>query len=149
MVASNGRFMLLGFCELMSCLHRSRYKQPYVPRTAPCTLSLAASPRLQSQPHPALGQPKSFVPRLQSCQPHLLKEGTVRIVAGNALGDLLQDENAPFDAIHVGAAAASMPETLLTKLAPGGRMVRLRARVRVKGHTHGHAQLSAPGRHWA
>ena len=63
--------------------------------------------------------------RLQSCQPHLLKDGTVRIVSGNALGEVLQDEHEPFDAIHVGAAAASMPETLLTKLAPGGRMVRL------------------------
>ena len=61
----------------------------------------------------------------QSCQPQLLKDGTVRIVSGNALGEVLTDEQEPFDAIHVGAAAASMPQTLLKKLAPGGRMVRV------------------------
>ena len=66
----------------------------------------------------------TFVPHPQSCQPHLLKDGTVRIVSGNALGEVLRDETEPFDAIHVGAAAASLPETLLSRLAPGGRMVR-------------------------
>jgi protein-L-isoaspartate(D-aspartate) O-methyltransferase len=30
---------------------------------------------------------------------------------------------APFDAIHVGAAAASVPQALLDQLAPGGRMI--------------------------
>ncbi len=78
-----------------------------------------------------------LVPIMQSCQPHLLKEGTVRIVTGNALGEALQGENEPFDAIHVGAAAASMPETLLTKLAPGGRMVRLLVTVLAVGKDHG------------
>ena len=69
---------------------------------------------------------KHWTLSVQSCQPQLLKDGTVRIVSGNALGDVLQDEQEPFDAIHVGAAAATMPETLLMKLAPGGRMVRQR-----------------------
>lgn len=32
-----------------------------------------------------------------------------------------------YDAIHVGAAAASMPDKLIQKLAPGGRMVPLSA----------------------
>merc|ERR1739844_331706 len=30
---------------------------------------------------------------------------------------------APFDAIHVGAAAATMPQALIQQLRPGGRMV--------------------------
>ena len=29
----------------------------------------------------------------------------------------------PFDAIHVGAAAAAIPDNLVQKLNPGGRMV--------------------------
>ena len=33
------------------------------------------------------------------------------------------DHALQYDAIHVGAAAASMPEKLIQKLAPGGRMV--------------------------
>ena len=32
-------------------------------------------------------------------------------------------ENAPFDAIHVGAAAETLPEELLRQLKVGGRMV--------------------------
>ena len=32
-------------------------------------------------------------------------------------------ESAPYDAIHVGAAAATMPQDLVDQLAPGGRMV--------------------------
>ena len=37
---------------------------------------------------------------------------------------LIDAPSAPFDAIHVGAAAASIPAALLEQLAPGGRMVR-------------------------
>ena len=32
-------------------------------------------------------------------------------------------EHAPFDAIHVGAAAARVPEALVAQLAPGGVMI--------------------------
>jgi len=32
-------------------------------------------------------------------------------------------QNAPFDAIHVGAAAVSVPEALIEQLKPGGRML--------------------------
>ena len=32
-------------------------------------------------------------------------------------------EHAPYDAIHVGAAAGEVPKPLLDQLAPGGRMV--------------------------
>lgn len=33
------------------------------------------------------------------------------------------EPEAPYDAIHVGAAAPSVPEALLRQLAPGGRLV--------------------------
>ncbi|PSC67192.1 L-isoaspartate(D-aspartate) O-methyltransferase [Micractinium conductrix] len=42
--------------------------------------------------------------------------------AGNVLGDVLEREEG-FDAIHVGAAASSLPDILVRKLNPGGRMV--------------------------
>lgn len=56
--------------------------------------------------------------------PGLLQEGTVRVMQGNVMEapHLLQSEP-PFDAIHVGAAAARLPQDLVSRLAPGGRMV--------------------------
>lgn len=59
---------------------------------------------------------------LQWAIPDLMKRGTVQILPGNALGRALE-EYGPFDAIHVGAAAAVLPQTLINKLKPGGRMV--------------------------
>jgi protein-L-isoaspartate(D-aspartate) O-methyltransferase len=63
---------------------------------------------------------------LQSANPELLSaEGgheLLRIMHGNALSDMLAAE-APFNAIHVGAAADELHQILLDKLAPGGRMV--------------------------
>eukprot|EP00891_Asterochloris_glomerata_P001212 jgi/Astpho2/1212/e_gw1.00022.20.1_t len=60
---------------------------------------------------------------LQWAIPDLMKQrGTVQILPGNALGRALE-EYGPFDAIHVGAAAAVLPQTLINKLKPGGRMV--------------------------
>ncbi|KAF6251586.1 protein-L-isoaspartate O-methyltransferase-domain-containing protein [Scenedesmus sp. NREL 46B-D3] len=63
---------------------------------------------------------------LQSANPELLagEEGheLLRILHGNALSDMLAAE-APFDAIHVGAAADELHQALLDKLALGGRMV--------------------------
>ena len=43
----------------------------------------------------------------------------------NAVGDGFRGDpqRAPFDAIHVGAAAAHVPEALLAQLAPGGRLL--------------------------
>ncbi|PSC67195.1 L-isoaspartate O-methyltransferase [Micractinium conductrix] len=46
----------------------------------------------------------------------------VQLRAGNVLGDVLEREEG-FDAIHVGAAASSLPDILVRKLNPGGRMV--------------------------
>ncbi|DBA80272.1 TPA: hypothetical protein ACH3X2_007499 [Trebouxia sp. C0005] len=59
---------------------------------------------------------------LQQAVPDLMKKGTIKIMPGNVLGKVL-GEYGPFDAIHVGAAAASMPQNLIQKLKPGGRMV--------------------------
>ncbi|GLC38913.1 hypothetical protein PLESTB_000460900 [Pleodorina starrii] len=59
---------------------------------------------------------------LRQVVPPLMDDGTIRIEAGNVLSGLLQTE-APFDAIHVGAAAEQLPPDLVAKLAPGGRMV--------------------------
>jgi len=53
--------------------------------------------------------------------PELLKSGKVAIKVGDGWkGD---PQNAPFDVIHVGAAAASLPNALVDQLKPGGRMI--------------------------
>lgn len=46
---------------------------------------------------------------LQQAVPDLMKKGTIKIMPGNVLGKVLS-EYGPFDAIHVGAAAATMPQ---------------------------------------
>jgi len=51
----------------------------------------------------------------------LLESGKVTLKVGDGWkGD---PENAPFDAIHVGAAAESLPKELINQLAPNGRMI--------------------------
>lgn len=52
---------------------------------------------------------------------HLLESGRLSIHAAD--GKLGYPEGAPYDAIHVGAAAADLPEALIKQLKPGGRMV--------------------------
>ncbi|XVF49740.1 hypothetical protein PTKIN_Ptkin04bG0037800 [Pterospermum kingtungense] len=51
----------------------------------------------------------------------LLKEGSLSLHAGD--GREGWPECAPYDAIHVGAAAPEIPQALLDQLKPGGRMV--------------------------
>ncbi|KAF5476671.1 hypothetical protein F2P56_003385 [Juglans regia] len=51
----------------------------------------------------------------------LLKEGSLSVHAGD--GRLGWPEHAPYDAIHVGAAAPEIPQALIDQLKPGGRMV--------------------------
>lgn len=46
---------------------------------------------------------------LQQAVPALMGKGTIKIMPGNVLGKVL-GEYGPFDAIHVGAAAATMPQ---------------------------------------
>lgn len=61
---------------------------------------------------------------IQESNPELLigDHPRVKILAGNVLSEVL-DEMDPFDVIHVGAAAPSIPRNLVDKLNPGGRMV--------------------------
>lgn len=51
----------------------------------------------------------------------LLKEGALSLHVGD--GRLGWPDAAPYDAIHVGAAAAEVPQPLIDQLKPGGRMV--------------------------
>lgn len=51
----------------------------------------------------------------------LLKEGSLSVHVGD--GRLGWPEFAPYDAIHVGAAAPEIPPALIEQLKPGGRMV--------------------------
>ncbi|XP_040988891.1 protein-L-isoaspartate O-methyltransferase 1-like [Juglans microcarpa x Juglans regia] len=51
----------------------------------------------------------------------LLKEGSLSVHVGD--GRLGWPEHAPYDAIHVGAAAPEIPQALVDQLKPGGRMV--------------------------
>lgn len=57
----------------------------------------------------------------KSAAAELLKEGSLSIHVGD--GRLGWPEFAPYDAIHVGAAAAEIPPALIEQLKPGGRMV--------------------------
>ncbi|XP_028765182.1 protein-L-isoaspartate O-methyltransferase 1 [Neltuma alba] len=51
----------------------------------------------------------------------LLKDGSLSVHAGD--GRKGWPEHAPYDAIHVGAAAQEIPQALIDQLKPGGRMV--------------------------
>lgn len=57
----------------------------------------------------------------RSAASHLLEEGSLSIHVGD--GRLGWPELAPYDAIHVGAAAPEIPKPLIDQLKPGGRMV--------------------------
>ncbi|KAK9818393.1 hypothetical protein WJX72_011929 [[Myrmecia] bisecta] len=62
------------------------------------------------------------IQNIKDASPELLEQQTVKIMPGNVLGSVL-DSYGLFDAIHVGAAADEIPQTLVDKLKPGGRMV--------------------------
>ncbi|KAJ7956135.1 Protein-L-isoaspartate O-methyltransferase [Quillaja saponaria] len=57
----------------------------------------------------------------KSAAAQLLKEGSLSIHVGD--GRLGWPESAPYDAIHVGAAALEIPQHLIDHLKPGGRLV--------------------------
>jgi protein-L-isoaspartate(D-aspartate) O-methyltransferase len=67
-----------------------------------------------------------------------LADGTIEVHVGDGFHG--HPPAAPFDAIHVGAAAPSLPDALVAQLAPGGRMV-----IPV-GH-HGFQELMAVDKH--
>ncbi|XP_051872885.1 l-isoaspartyl protein carboxyl methyltransferase, like isoform X2 [Pristis pectinata] len=51
----------------------------------------------------------------------LLEAGRLKLIVGDGRRGHVED--APYDAIHVGAAAATVPQELLQQLKPGGRLV--------------------------
>ncbi|XP_067900617.1 protein-L-isoaspartate(D-aspartate) O-methyltransferase isoform X1 [Heterodontus francisci] len=53
--------------------------------------------------------------------PSLLSSGRITFLVGDGRQGIL--EEAPYDAIHVGAAASTVPQALLDQLKPGGRMI--------------------------
>ncbi|XP_073134889.1 protein-L-isoaspartate O-methyltransferase 1-like isoform X2 [Henckelia pumila] len=63
----------------------------------------------------------SIVNIQKSAAAQLLKEGILSMHAGD--GRLGWPQFAPYDAIHVGAAASEIPEALIEQLKPGGRLV--------------------------
>ncbi|XP_012682108.2 protein-L-isoaspartate(D-aspartate) O-methyltransferase isoform X2 [Clupea harengus] len=53
--------------------------------------------------------------------PSLISSGRVTLIVGD--GRMGHTAEAPFDAIHVGAAAPTVPQALLDQLKPGGRLI--------------------------
>ncbi|XP_076296217.1 protein-L-isoaspartate(D-aspartate) O-methyltransferase isoform X1 [Lasioglossum baleicum] len=53
--------------------------------------------------------------------PHFIKEGRVKFVVGD--GRLGHTADGPYNAIHVGAAADTLPQQLIDQLAVGGRLI--------------------------
>ncbi|KAL0267574.1 UNVERIFIED_CONTAM: hypothetical protein PYX00_009808 [Menopon gallinae] len=54
-------------------------------------------------------------------QPGLLESGRVKFIVGDGRQGYAED--APYNAIHVGAAAPVLPEALVKQLKPGGRLI--------------------------
>jgi protein-L-isoaspartate(D-aspartate) O-methyltransferase len=61
------------------------------------------------------------VGNINSDDPKLIADGKIRIIQGD--GRLGCEEHGPYDAIHVGAAAAEIPASLLQQLKVNGRMI--------------------------
>uniref|UniRef100_A0A8C7GQQ9 Protein-L-isoaspartate(D-aspartate) O-methyltransferase n=1 Tax=Oncorhynchus kisutch TaxID=8019 RepID=A0A8C7GQQ9_ONCKI len=53
--------------------------------------------------------------------PGLITSGRIKLIVGD--GRMGHPEEAPYDAIHVGAAAPNVPQALLDQLKPGGRLI--------------------------
>ncbi|KAI5102230.1 l-isoaspartyl protein carboxyl methyltransferase, like isoform X2 [Silurus meridionalis] len=70
---------------------------------------------------------RASIKNVQADDPELLTSGRIklRISELNRIGDgrLGFPDGAPYDAIHVGAAAPTIPKALLEQLKPGGRLV--------------------------
>lgn len=61
------------------------------------------------------------IENINSDDPKYIAEGKIKIVQGD--GRLGYPELAPYDAIHVGAAAAQVPDELLKQLKPGNYQI--------------------------
>jgi protein-L-isoaspartate(D-aspartate) O-methyltransferase len=63
---------------------------------------------------------KNSIENIKSDNPNLIQSGQVKIVAGD--GRKGYAEEAPYDCIHVGAYAPTIPVALLDQLKPNGKM---------------------------
>uniref|UniRef100_T1IUT1 Protein-L-isoaspartate O-methyltransferase n=1 Tax=Strigamia maritima TaxID=126957 RepID=T1IUT1_STRMM len=61
------------------------------------------------------------IENIKKDQPELLESGRVKMIAGDGRQGYALE--APYDAIHVGAAAPELPQELINQLKPGGRLV--------------------------
>lgn len=61
------------------------------------------------------------IQNIKSSSPTLLEKDRVKLVVGD--GRKGYPEDAPYDAIHVGAAVDTIPQALIDQLKPGGRLV--------------------------
>ena len=61
------------------------------------------------------------IENIKKDQPGLIDTGRIKLVVGD--GRLGYKEEAPYDAIHVGAAAPELPQELVNQLKPGGKLI--------------------------
>uniref|UniRef100_A0A224XNC7 Protein-L-isoaspartate O-methyltransferase n=1 Tax=Panstrongylus lignarius TaxID=156445 RepID=A0A224XNC7_9HEMI len=61
------------------------------------------------------------ISNVKSDHPELLDTGSLQLVVGD--GRLGFPDEAPYNAIHVGAASPVLPQALVDQLAPGGRLI--------------------------
>ncbi|XP_030070858.1 protein-L-isoaspartate(D-aspartate) O-methyltransferase isoform X1 [Microcaecilia unicolor] len=64
---------------------------------------------------------RESIRNVQQDDPTLLTSGRLKLLVAD--GRQGYPEEAPYDAIHVGAAAATVPQALLDELKPGGRLI--------------------------
>jgi len=64
---------------------------------------------------------KKSIKNINNWNPQMIESGQIKMICGD--GRLGYAEDAPYDAIHVGAAADSIPDALIEQLNIGGRMV--------------------------
>ncbi|CAG2161484.1 unnamed protein product [Oppiella nova] len=61
------------------------------------------------------------VENIKRDQPNLIESNRVKLIVGD--GRQGYPSEAPYDAIHVGAAAPNLPQALVDQLKPGGRLI--------------------------
>ena len=112
----------LHICMLMcamQCIHVCT--GTYHKRAASCMFNADKSPDTVSAEHEQKPACEETMARLVSR--HASPDQSSHSSSMQADGHLGDPANAPYDAIHVGAAAASLPEAYLDQLKPGGRIV--------------------------
>lgn len=93
------------------CACFSRYLNALSPNNSGLVVGIEHHPKLVEM----------SIENLNSDNPAFLSSGKMKIVQGD--GRLGVEESAPYDVVHVGAAAPILPEKLLEQLNEGGRMI--------------------------